>query len=63
MEIAPFPVFISSLSNNKFLYLNKAALSFLKVSEDAAYQLNPEMLYLNHDDRNNFREKLEKMVR
>lgn len=58
IDSAPFPVLITSLEQNKFMYLNHAAVRFLNLTPDAAITAQPEKIYLDKDTRARFKERL-----
>lgn len=58
MDMAPFPIAITSLDDNKYLYINNTAAEIFDVSVEVALEKNPESIYFEKNLRSAFVEKL-----
>lgn len=58
MDIAPFPIIITSIKENKILYLNNSSVQQFESDKEHILKTDPGNFYLNSDDRLQLKEKL-----
>jgi PAS domain S-box-containing protein len=58
MDIAPFPIVISSLVQNRYLYINRAAAQLFETSADVALEKDPGNVFVNKDQHQLLLQKL-----
>lgn len=59
MDIAPFPIAISSLEEEKFLYVNESAANVFNMNVEDTLKENPEVFYAKKDQRDKLRQALD----
>lgn len=58
MDIAPFPIIITALLEDKFIYLNNAAIKLFNLKLDDIFKIKPSEIYTDKSQREHFKQLL-----